>query len=39
MIFKDFQAIEIRTMQDIEQPSDIFGSSGLLTALFQKREI
>ncbi|MDP4086129.1 MAG: class I SAM-dependent methyltransferase [Bacillota bacterium] len=35
-IFKDFKEIEIRIMKDIEQPNDVFGVSGLLTALFQK---
>jgi SAM-dependent methyltransferase len=35
-IFKDFKEIEIRKMKDIEQPNDVFGVSGLLTALFQK---
>lgn len=38
MIFKDFQVVEIRRMQDIEQPCDCFGTSGLWTALFQKSE-
>lgn len=37
LIFKDFEVIEIRKMQDIEQPNDCFGSSGLWTALFQKK--
>ena len=37
MIFKDFQIVEIRRMQDIEQPGDCFGTSGLWAALFQKR--
>ncbi|TCZ80866.1 class I SAM-dependent methyltransferase [Paenibacillus albiflavus] len=36
-IFKDLVLIEIRQMQEIEQPSDLFGSSGLWTALFQKK--
>jgi len=36
-IFKDLLPIEIRQMQEIEQPSDQFGSSGLWTALFQKK--
>lgn len=38
MIFKDSQPVEIRRMQDIEQPSDCFGTSGLWAALFQKKE-
>lgn len=37
MIFQDFQIVEIRRMQDIEQPSDCFGTSGLWAALFQKK--
>lgn len=36
MIFKDFQVVEIRRMQDIEQPNECFGISELWTALFQK---
>ncbi|WP_019913156.1 class I SAM-dependent methyltransferase [Paenibacillus sp. HW567] len=35
-IFKDFELIEIRRMQKIEQPSSLFGESFLLTALFRK---
>lgn len=38
-IFKDFQVIEIRKMKDIEQPNECFGSSGLWTALFQKKNV
>ncbi|QED46111.1 class I SAM-dependent methyltransferase [Cytobacillus dafuensis] len=34
-IFKDFKEIEIRKMKEIKQPNDVFGVSGLLTALFQ----
>ncbi|WP_373894627.1 class I SAM-dependent methyltransferase [Virgibacillus natechei] len=34
-IFKDFKEIEIRNMKEIKQ-NDVFGVSGLLTALFQK---
>jgi len=35
-IFKDFREIEIRKMKEIKQPNEVFGVSGLLTALFQK---
>jgi SAM-dependent methyltransferase len=35
-IFKGFKEVEIRTMKNINQPNDVFGVSGLLTALFQK---
>jgi SAM-dependent methyltransferase len=36
MIFKDFREMEIRKMKEIPQPNNVFGVSGLLTALFQK---
>ncbi|WP_419393989.1 class I SAM-dependent methyltransferase [Cytobacillus praedii] len=35
-IFKDFKLIEIRNMKECRQEDNIFGVSGLLTALFQK---
>jgi SAM-dependent methyltransferase len=34
-VFKDFKVIEIRKMKEIKQPNQVFGVSGLLTALFQ----
>lgn len=36
-IFHDFKEIEMRKMRGIEQPSEIFGLPGFLTALFQKQ--
>lgn len=35
-IFKDLEEIEIRNMKVIQQPNDVFGVPGFLTALFQK---
>jgi hypothetical protein len=37
-IFKDFNVIEIRNMIETTQRNNVFGVSGLLTALFQKKE-
>jgi SAM-dependent methyltransferase len=36
-IFREFKDIEIRAMKVFEQPSEVFGVPGLLTALFQKQ--
>lgn len=36
-IFRDYDVIELRDMLEIEQPSSVFGSSGLLTGLFRKK--
>ncbi|MGN7297946.1 class I SAM-dependent methyltransferase [Ferdinandcohnia sp. SAFN-114] len=35
-VFKEFKAIEIREMKVFEQPEEVFGVPGFLTALFQK---
>jgi SAM-dependent methyltransferase len=35
-IFRDFEEIEIRKMKEITQPNELFGVSGLWTALFRK---
>jgi SAM-dependent methyltransferase len=35
-IFKDFQLIEMRPMQELEKDSLMFGAPGLMTALFKK---
>lgn len=37
-IFKDFEEIEIRRMKDIADNEEVFGVSGLWTALFRKCE-
>lgn len=36
IIFKDFEEIEIRRMKELNQSIDLFGISGLWTALFRK---
>ncbi|MET3698920.1 methyltransferase family protein [Bacillus oleivorans] len=36
-IFKDFEVIEIRRMKDVEHSASVFGTSGLLAALFHKK--
>lgn len=36
-IFKGFEVIEIRKMEQIEQPNTMFGESFLWTALFKKK--
>lgn len=35
-IFKDFQEIEIREMQPIAQPSELFGLEGFIVSIFRK---
>lgn len=35
LLFRDFKEIEIRKMEVIEQPNDVFGVPDFLTALFQ----
>lgn len=36
VIFNDFQAIEIRPMKSIQQPSTIFGLDGFIVGIFRK---
>lgn len=36
-IFKGFEVIEIRKMEQIEQPNTMFGESFLWAALFKKK--
>lgn len=35
-IFKDFQEIEIREMQPLEQPMELFGLEGFIVSIFRK---
>lgn len=36
-IFKDFEAVEIRKMKEFKRSNEVFGVSGLWTALFRKK--
>jgi len=37
IIFHNFEVVEMRNMQEVIQPSHVFGTDALLTALFMKR--
>ncbi|MCY9529993.1 MULTISPECIES: class I SAM-dependent methyltransferase [Paenibacillus] len=37
LIFHDFEVIEMRKMREVKQPSHVFGTEALLTALFKRK--